>query len=223
MKQSDKYKFNLAEDDDFYDISHQSDNWKRADDILGGFETPEFDDSGTVEGITGFPAFLETVKSKMKIFDFFKNFTAGMKFVLHTGQLVNNGLTTEVGKYPLDAAYGKTLTDMYSQLNDKLGEIINGKGIINPDYYISGGCTYRVVNGWCIVRFDMALKEMPANTHIISGLPTPVHSICQNVLFWNNDNKNELGILINPFETVMITPKAFVGGYVAHTFTYPVK
>ena len=40
-------------------------------------ETPEFDDSGTVEGISSFPSFLETMKSKMNFFQFFKrHFTA---------------------------------------------------------------------------------------------------------------------------------------------------
>ena len=37
--------------------------------------------------------------------------------ILTKSMLINNGLATEVGKYPLDAAYGKTLLDKITQLN----------------------------------------------------------------------------------------------------------
>lgn len=42
------------------------------------------------------------------------------KELITTGKLINNGLTTEVGKYPLDAAFGKTLSDQITQLNSNL-------------------------------------------------------------------------------------------------------
>ena len=57
----------------------------------------------------------------MKIRDFFRNLKAGLKFVLHTGQLVNNGLCNEPGKYPLDAAYGRTLLEMIGNTADLPG------------------------------------------------------------------------------------------------------
>lgn len=60
-------------------------------------ETPEFDDSGTVEGISSFPSFLETMKSKMNFFQFFRNLKAGLQFVLHAGQIVNNCVTDNAG------------------------------------------------------------------------------------------------------------------------------
>ncbi|MBS5511629.1 MAG: hypothetical protein KHX30_09975, partial [Clostridium sp.] len=78
-------------------------------------ETPEFDDSGTVEGISSFPTFLETMKSKMNFFQFFRNLKAGLQFVLHAGQIVNNCVTDNVG-LPLSAAQGKALMDKYTQL-----------------------------------------------------------------------------------------------------------
>lgn len=87
------------------------------EDGIDGLYHPVFDDSGTVEGITNFPQFLSTVVNKMNPIAFYKNFKAGMAFVLHAGQLVNNGLCNEPGKYPLDAAYGKTLYDYYDRLN----------------------------------------------------------------------------------------------------------
>ena len=77
-------------------------------------ETPEFDDSGTVEGISSFPSFLETMKSKMNFFQFFRNLKAGLQFVLHAGQIVNNCVTDNAGLL-LSAAQGKVLKDLYTQ------------------------------------------------------------------------------------------------------------
>ena len=93
------------------------------EDGIDGLYHPVFDDSGTVEGITNFPQFLSTVVNKMNPIAFYKNFKAGMAFVLHAGQLVNNGLCNEPGKYPLDAAYGKTLYDYYDRLNSDFGDL----------------------------------------------------------------------------------------------------
>ena len=78
-------------------------------------ESPEFDDSGTVEGISSFPSFLEAMKSRMNFFQFFRNLKAGLQFVLHAGQIVNNCVTDNAG-LPLSAAQGKVLKDLYTQL-----------------------------------------------------------------------------------------------------------
>ena len=83
-------------------------------------ETPEFDDSGTVEGISSFPTFLETMKSKMNFFQFFRNLKAGLQFVLHAGQIVNN-CVTDNDSLPLSAAQGKVLKDLYTQLYSEMG------------------------------------------------------------------------------------------------------
>ena len=87
-------------------------------------ETPEFDDSGTVEGISSFPSFLETMKSKMNFFQFFRNLKAGLQFVLHAGQIVNNCVTDNAG-LPLSAAQGKVLKDLYTQLYSDLNTTNN--------------------------------------------------------------------------------------------------
>ena len=87
-------------------------------------ETPEFDDSGTVEGISSFPSFLETMKSKMNFFQFFRNLKAGLQFVLHAGQIVNNCVTDNAG-LPLSAAQGKALMDKYTQLYSDLNTTNN--------------------------------------------------------------------------------------------------
>lgn len=103
---------------------------------IQGLYKPEFDDSGTVEGITSFPAFLEKVVSKMNPITFYKNFKAGMSFILHAGQLVNNGLCNEPGKYPLDAAFGKNLQDQITQQNSNMD---NFKDDFATKYQLSAG------------------------------------------------------------------------------------
>ena len=70
-------------------------------------------------GITNFPAFLEKIKSKMNIFEFFKNLKAGLQFVLHTGQIVNN-CVSDNPELPLSAAQGKILMDLINQTNGNL-------------------------------------------------------------------------------------------------------
>lgn len=78
-------------------------------------EQPEFDDSGTVSGIDSFPAFLNKTKSKMNIFQWYRDFKAGMQFVLHAGQIVNNCVSSDADK-PLAAAQGKALQDQLTKL-----------------------------------------------------------------------------------------------------------
>lgn len=90
-------------------------------------ENPEFDDSGTVEGISSFPDFLNLVKSKMNFFQFFRNFKAGMQFVLHAGQIVNNCVTDNAG-LPLSAAQGKALMDKYTQLYSDMKKKVGTRG-----------------------------------------------------------------------------------------------
>jgi len=88
------------------------------EDILA-IENPEFDDSGSVTGIASFPDFLSKVVSKMNIFQFYRDFKAGLQFILHTGQLVNN-CTSTAADLPLAAAQGKVLMDMVTKLNSDI-------------------------------------------------------------------------------------------------------
>ncbi len=100
-----------------------------------GLTYPEFEDSGEAEGITGFPGFLEKIKSKMNIFEFYRNFKAGMQYVLHTGQIVNN-CVSDASNLPLAAAQGKALWDRQTQLNSNLAEMwqfSNENAISIPD------------------------------------------------------------------------------------------
>lgn len=91
-------------------------------DILN-IENPTFDDSGEVEGISSFPDFLTSVVSKMNLFQFFRNLKAGLQFVLHAGQIVNNCMS-DATNLPLAAAQGKALMDLYTKLNSDLEGIL---------------------------------------------------------------------------------------------------
>lgn len=109
--------------DDFNDnsdiIDAELENRKKAQEDdeknIKGLTNPEYDDSGTVSGIDSFPAFLNKTKSKMNIFQWYRDFKAGMQFVLHAGQIVNNCVSSDADK-PLAAAQGKALQDQLTKL-----------------------------------------------------------------------------------------------------------
>ncbi len=91
--------------------------------------TPDFDDSGEVEGITSFGDFLESFVKGTSIYQIFTNLKAGLKYVLHVGQLVNN-CVTDNAELPLAAAQGKVLQD---QITGLYSEIQAGVLTYNPD------------------------------------------------------------------------------------------
>lgn len=130
-------------------------------------ESPEFDDSGTVEGISSFPSFLETMKSRMNFFQFFRNLKAGLQFVLHTGQIVNN-CVTDNSSLPLSAAQGKALMDkytqLYSDLNTTNNNLSNGSVIANFSPMESNEANfckgYNYDNGRFIFNFRGAVSKI---------------------------------------------------------------
>lgn len=67
---------------------------------------------------------INNITSSIKVPAFISNAKAALRGLVTLGEmrslLVNSGLTTETGKYFLDAAYGKTLADQISQLNSQL-------------------------------------------------------------------------------------------------------
>lgn len=85
-----------------------------------GATVVSFTDSDLDSGITSFPIFLSKIISGIPMARFMRDFVEGMQFVLHVGSLQNNGITTEAGKYALDAAYGKVLRDDIDSLNSSL-------------------------------------------------------------------------------------------------------
>ena len=104
-------------------------------------QNPTFDDSGTSEEISSFPEFLDTVKSKMNFFQFFRNLKSGLQFVLHVGSIVNN-CVTDNPNLPLSAAQGKVLQDQLATLYSNLAitqmlygsQVFSGSSTVNIQF-----------------------------------------------------------------------------------------
>ena len=88
---------------------------------IKGVETPEFDASGSVDGITGKTTLLASFVSKMPLIKFMRNVKAGFKLVSFVGDIVNN-CVTDNANLPLSAAQGKKLMDLYTVLNTKIAD-----------------------------------------------------------------------------------------------------
>lgn len=109
-------------------------------------ETPEFDASGTAEGITDKTSLLASFVTKMPLVKFMRNVVAGFKLVLYSGQIVNN-CVTDRPDLPGSAAQLKVLMDLYTVLNTKIikaPDYKNYKSVSLPftapnDGYICGG------------------------------------------------------------------------------------
>ena len=103
-------------------------------------ETPEFDASGTAEGITDKTSLLASFVTKMPLVKFMRNVVAGFKLVLYSGQIVNN-CVTDRPDLPGSAAQLKVLMDLYTVLNTKsVPYALNGQYIYN---YIAAHYTYQ--------------------------------------------------------------------------------
>lgn len=83
--------------------------------------TPDWDDTGEVDGIESFTDFMDSFVKGTSIYQFLTNFKAGLKYVLHTGKLVNSGMCETPGEFALDAAFGKTLQDQITGLYSDIG------------------------------------------------------------------------------------------------------
>ena len=138
-------------------------------------QNPAFDDSGTSEEISSFPEFLDTVKSKMNFFQFFRNLKAGLQFVLHVGSIVNN-CVTDNPNLPLSAAQGKALQDQLATLNSNLTRkyySINSQGS-EPILEVYGNI--------CALQYCDSIwtssDHIPSGFYpkILSGIWTPVSS-----------------------------------------------
>lgn len=133
MKHTDNFNLKMPEQTDFYNVEDFNENAEIIDaemqtrknaqetdaSNIAELTNPAFDDSGSIEGISGFPDFLSKFKSKVNIFQWFRDFKAGAQFILHAGQIVNNCVTNNAG-LPLSAAQGKVLMDLINQVNSDL-------------------------------------------------------------------------------------------------------
>ena len=112
---------------------------------MKGIETPEFDASGTVEGITGKTTLLASFVTRMPLVKFMRNVVAGFKLVLYAGQVVNNCVTDNAG-LPLSAAQGKVLMDLYTVLNTKITQKSQSDFYTIAD--VTGVSTGQVTDGY---------------------------------------------------------------------------
>lgn len=85
-------------------------------------ETPDFDDTGDVEVIGSFTDFMSSFVKGTSIYQLFANLKAGLKYVMHVGQLVNN-CVTDNPELPLAASQGKVLQDQVTGLYNALGGV----------------------------------------------------------------------------------------------------
>lgn len=108
---------------------------------MKGIETPEFDASGTVEGITGKTTLLASFVTRMPLVKFMRNVVAGFKLVLYAGQVVNNCVTDNAG-LPLSAAQGKVLMDLYTVLNTKIGAKVAVVSFVKSSIPIAAGADF---------------------------------------------------------------------------------
>lgn len=125
-------------------------------------ENPEFDDTGITEGISSFKDFVDSVKNKMNIFQFFRNFKAGLKFIVHTGMIVDNFATKEKGFLP-DATL---VTELKEQLDEQNKNI---SGIFKSDNNTVADADN------CIPGFNAINNTSTSNSHYTSGWSSILH------------------------------------------------
>ena len=104
-------------------------------------ETPEFDASGTAEGITDKTSLLASFVTKMPLVKFMRNVVAGFKLVLYSGQIVNN-CVTDRPDLPGSAAQLKVLMDLYTVLNTKIGSKVAVVSFIKSSIPIAAGADF---------------------------------------------------------------------------------
>ncbi len=177
--------------------------------ISDSVDAPEFDASGTVDGITDKAGLLASFVTRMPLVKFMRNVVAGFKLVLYAGQVVNN-CVTDNASLPLSAAQGKKLMDLYTVLNTNLSdhgivEAYSGDAVINSDWVSAGTVVYKVLNGTCFVDFDITVKQITAvNTLIVSGLPESTIVRHGRITGWENGDismpfyLNKKDIIANP-------------------------
>ena len=154
---------------------------------LDALTAPVFDDTGVVADITGFQIFLDKLTSGMKIRDFFRNLKAGLKFVLHTGQLVNNGLCNEPGKYPLDAAYGRTLLEMIGNTADLPGgaaDIVSA--IVTQNSNLESKANADTVSGLSADLINVKESLNPLKTSLVGDINNNTAGVV-NIVAWDSN------------------------------------
>lgn len=102
--------------------------------------------------------------------------------ILTKSMLINNGLTTESGKYPLDAAFGKTLADKdtelassIAQLNSDLSISTPSGGLVFSGDFTSNNADLIKVGRICILTWNVTVKNNIDAGGTIATVKYPTH------------------------------------------------
>ncbi|MEQ2375155.1 hypothetical protein [Pilosibacter fragilis] len=180
-KNTPNYEFEKPEQNDFYDVDVQNRNWDKAETAL-----TEFDDAGSVDEIKSFPDFLKKFVTGNKLAVTMRNLKAGLQFVLHAGQIVNNCVTDNAG-LPLSAAQGKVLKDLYTQLYSEMpiiGKFTNKK---HKDIIKIGS----VVNSRSVVCVFPRYNTLTTVRCIYSSLEISAGEDQFQLLAWDTNTQND--------------------------------
>ena len=125
--------------------------------ISDSVDAPEFDASGSVDGITGKTTLLASFVSKMPLIKFMRNVKAGFKLVSFVGDIVNN-CVTDNANLPLSAAQGKKLMDLYTVLNTNLSSKAGyGKNVYTGQQYV---ITYAGIDDRAYLNMQLDRKSV---------------------------------------------------------------
>lgn len=151
---------------------------------MEGIETPEFDASGTVEGITGKTTLLASFVTRMPLVKFMRNVVAGFKLVLYAGQVVNNCVTDNAG-LPLSAAQGKVLMDLYTVLNTKIGAKVAVVSFIKSSILIAAGADF-----YAYIPIDIDTSDVIWAFPVLTDAPGDnCTKINVSTCVWQNESK----------------------------------
>ena len=183
---TEKYGLRTPSQNDFFDVKDISENMEKLENAL-----TEFDDSGTVEDIKSFPDFLTKLVTGNKLAVTIRNLKAGLQFVLHAGQIVNNCVTDNAG-LPLSAAQGKALMDKYTQLySDMSNQLKNMHQTVRHPTNITTGTNILKLGPGFYVYED---KNSSDQDKLNMGFPAPIWHSHIHVLGSLN-NSNDIGYI----------------------------
>lgn len=128
-------------------------------------------------------------------------------------QIVNNGLCTEPGKYPLDAAYGKTLRDYIGRLQDSVNTInsdfhdfetglgiVNVSGSFNTAGFENNGFEVKRVGHTLFINLNAVPKQ--AGTNLLVAALTGVTPVSQlNYYQYEYDSSHKATFRVLPTST----------------------
>lgn len=180
-KNTPNYEFEKPEQNDFYDVDVQNRNWDKAETAL-----TEFDDAGSVDEIKSFPDFLKKFVTGNKLAVTMRNLKAGLQFVLHAGQIVNNCVTDNAG-LPLSAAQGKVLKDLYTQLYSEMPIIGKSTNKKHKDIIKIGS----VVNSRSVVCVFPRYNTLTTVRCIYSSLEISAGEDQFQLLAWDTNTQND--------------------------------